>query len=497
MLILAEATKFLDLLPNFQGDCRHLHDILVIFPFLFSVIGLMWAALRMARSHSFNEIGILVTLMVVVILVQNLGVWGDVLNDAIAGIPQEMGWAGGGANPGNAWQIYARAIQRKWGTDSIGEGNKQLYDRAKNRQPLDNQGAPGINNNVHFTTYGYEKRGDPDWDKKSANGIGNHGNKLVAGTSLAISDDLVNQYGLGLGETVSITTSDGRTISGTYDDTTGYVPGTKTPLTGIVDLYDPNQQYANLSGVGISGLNGMGVQDTGGNKPAWWDVKGWLGKASEATQFAFWGVFVYGLSVCAAALMWLASLVQQVLLLLCYAISPIFIGMLAIPWLRGTASAFLMMFVSLCIWQLAWVLSDALVVALCDLAVNPQGSVGLSIANSGGGFGVWIALAFLVIFASILMPWAITKQFLAGHGALSGLLGASQAQLSNVQRQANSTYRSMVLGAGAMRSAGGSSGGGAGAKSSSPMGLPSSSNGSGGVNYAVRPGFQTQPAAKP
>jgi uncharacterized membrane protein YgcG len=134
---------------------------------------------------------------------------------------------------------------------------------------------------------------------------------------------------------------------------------------------------------------------------------------------------------------------------------------------------------------------------MVDMTVNPTSNTGLAFANALGGYGVWLLIAVLVLAASVLMPWAITKAFLSGEAGVSALIGGAQAQMNSAQRQANSMYRSMVLGAGAMRSSVGASGGGAGSGGSSPMGLPSSSNGSVGVNYAVRPGFQAQPSAKP
>ncbi len=61
---------------------------------------------------------------------------------------------------------------------------------------------------VQLTHYGYEKPGDPNYDSKSAQGIGAFGfdtapgslNNIGAGRAVGVSPDLVQQYNLQPGQ---------------------------------------------------------------------------------------------------------------------------------------------------------------------------------------------------------------------------------------------------------------------------------------------------------
>ena len=80
--------------------------------------------------------------------------------------------------------------------------------------------------------------GDTSPDSNSANGIGNHDNQLTAfnGNSgdAALTASAAQQYGVSIGQTFSVTGSNGQTYTLTYEDTA-------PESSSRIDIYDPNQ----------------------------------------------------------------------------------------------------------------------------------------------------------------------------------------------------------------------------------------------------------------
>jgi hypothetical protein len=499
-MILATAQDFVSLFPNFMAGCKTRHDQLVLITFILSVVGLMLSALTIWITGNISKyLMTLVRMAICIIMVIELPNWWNQINDAVTEIVNNTGFYADGGNPGGVFQDYLNAIRKKFGTDSAAQGNKQLYDSAKNRGTVDTVGNPSVYGGPMITHYAYPGDSTPDWN--SSHGIGNHDNKLVAGRSLALSKNIADTYGFMVGETISVTMADGRNFTGTYDDTVGNDPNTGQPLQNRIDIYDPENQYANLSGTGVTGLNGLGVQDTGDQN---WGgkVMGWItgfGKNTPdmLTSFII-APILYILSLGAVFILWVSSGIIQILAMIEIAISPIFIGLLMVPSLVSIASRFFLSFVALAVIPISYAICDLITKWLVDAAVNPTSNTGHAIVSAvGTSWGIWVALIIWVAGSSVFAPIMTFRILQMGHSGLSVVLGATASIPARVNSQANSMYRSAVLGAGAMRAAGGALGGGAGAKGSSPIGLPSSSNGSGGISYAVRPGFQTQPAAKP
>jgi hypothetical protein len=449
-LILLAESSFIDLLPNFAASAHKLHDLLLPVTFLLSVVGVMVGGYRAIHGGGLNVTGpLFIRLTIVSVLCTFMGTWGDMLNDGVRDLVAQTGLNASGANPGNAFEAYRSAIARRWGTDSASIGQQKVYDAAKGHEPLGSQGST----TTQITHYGYEMPGDPNYDSNSAAGIGNHNNQLVAGRSLAISNDIAQQYGLQVGETVSLTLANGQNITGTYDDTTGN-DANGQPLRGRVDLYDPQDQYGSLSGTGVTGLNGLGVQaPSQGLLGSIWSGIQNIGQ--DAVNVTIWGPLIYFFSLAAAGIMWLMSLIQQVLYALEIAISPIFIGYLMVPVLVSGATRFFLHFVALCCWPLGWAICDLITKALIDLATNPTKNVGQGMANlTGLGVAIWIVLGLFVIGSAFLAPWLITKAVLSGHSGVSALMGATAGVALAAPSQSASLYRSMVLGGSAMRSVG-------------------------------------------
>lgn len=500
-MIVATAQDFVSLFPNFMAGCKTLHDQLVFITFILSVVGLMLSALTIWITGNLSKyLMTLVRMAICIIMVIELPNWWNQINDAVTEIVNNTGFYADGASPGGVFQDYLNAIRRKFGTDSVAQGNKQLYDSVKSQQPVPTALGPGVNSGMKISRYGY--KGDSTPDHNSSVGIGAFGfdsqpGSLNPGKSLALSPDIVQQYGLRPGDSVQVQLSDGSTLLGQYADKTGDDPKTHLPLLGRVDIYDPQGQYTSIDGVAVTGINGMGAQDTGSSN-AGGGFMGWIKNTPDMLTSFIIGPVLYILSLGAVFILWVSSGIIQILAMIEIAISPIFIGLLMVPSLVSIASRFFLSFVALAVIPISYAICDLITKWLVDAAVNPTSNTGHAIVGAvGTSWGIWVALIIWVAGSSVFAPIMTFRILQMGHSGLSVVLGATASIPARVNSQANSMYRSAVLGAGAMRAAGGALGGGAGSNGSSAMGLPSSSNGSGGASYAVRPGFQTQPPSKP
>jgi len=103
------------------------------------------------------------------------------------------------------------------------------------------------------TTYGYEKKGEPNHDTNSSNGIGDHDNPLTKGTSVALSPEIksaAKQAGIKKGDMMYVHfEGQENPVLVRNDDTTS------KKLKGRVDFYNPdgeaNNPYQDMKVVGI------------------------------------------------------------------------------------------------------------------------------------------------------------------------------------------------------------------------------------------------------
>ncbi len=203
----------------------------------------------------------------------------------------------------------------------------------------------------------------------------------------------------------------------------------------------------NVNGTGTAATN-QNPQDQQSNPPS--GFLNWAGNVASNTgklfqtiamgadglAAAFMGVFVLICSMLGMLAMWLMSLLQQILVLVCIGISPIFLGCLLIPPLGQLAARFFTNYVALALWPLGWrianLVTKALIdlnlvtKALIDLAVNPSSNTGLGVFNFlGGGYVWWLGLGLWALFSSIAAPWLVTKALSAGENPMVALFGGS------------------------------------------------------------------------
>jgi P-type conjugative transfer protein TrbL len=94
---------------------------------------------------------------------------------------------------------------------------------------------------VILTHYGYEAPGTPNYDPNSAQGIGAFGfdtapgslNNIGAGRAVALSPDIVQQYGLQPGQSFNVQVAGGQMMTFVFADKTADY------LTGRIDVFDP------------------------------------------------------------------------------------------------------------------------------------------------------------------------------------------------------------------------------------------------------------------
>src|SRR5260221_810435 len=151
-----------------------------------------------------------------------------------------------------------------------------------------------------------------------------------------------------------------------------------------------------------------------------------IAMGADGLAAAFMGVFVLICSMLGMLAMWLMSLLQQILVLVCISISPIFLGCLVIPPLGQLAARFFTNYVALALWPLGWGIANLVTKALIDLAVNPSNNGGLGAFNFlGGGYVWWLGLGLWALFSSIAAPWCVTKALSAGENPMVALFGGS------------------------------------------------------------------------
>ncbi|MGA7127592.1 MAG: hypothetical protein WBZ19_14875, partial [Chthoniobacterales bacterium] len=318
-----------------------------------------------------------------------------------------------GVNPGNVLMSYEQALATKFGgiIDSSGSA-------ATAPPPGSNIASGGsTGGGVEITHYGYS--GDPNGDSNSRNGIGNHSNQLVSGVSLAFSPDLIREYHLQVGQTVTVTMANGQVLTGRFDDTTA------DWLTGRVDIYDPNNTVT-FSGEAVTQIDGAPAAagyDTGvARSPLTLFTTAAMGL--DGLPAFLLGFFVMVLCVIGMFLMWVLSLLQQLLGSVAIAVSPVFFGLLLVRGLDGIASRFLTGFVAICLWPLGWGIASLITNLLLDFALNTANNLGLGAVNYlSGGVLWWIGLGAWTIGSTLAAPWMISRQIAAGQPGIAALLG--------------------------------------------------------------------------
>jgi hypothetical protein len=165
-------------------------------------------------------------------------------------------------------------------------------------------------------------------------------------------------------------------------------------------------------------------KSTDGNQ-SWWDK---LFNFSTSIIESLMSVVFIILGWLASTIEWWAYILQSAILFIGYALSPIFIGMLAFPSLQNVGRNYLLNLLGIMIWPLGWGVAGLITQGMIDFMTDQSflssqsvsGALGYSLQNLMG-------LAFLGI-------WIIFSTIAAGNSAASSLLsGASAAAQKSAQ----------------------------------------------------------------
>jgi hypothetical protein len=137
----------------------------------------------------------------------------------------------------------------------------------------------------------------------------------------------------------------------------------------------------------------------------------------------------------ASVIEWWAYILQTAILFIGYALSPIFIGMMAFPSLRVTGGKYLFNLVGIMLWPLGWGVAGLITQGMIDFMTDQSflsASPGFGVVGSdlGYSFQNLMGVAFLgiwIIFSTIAAPTIIQKTITNGISAASGLISGAFA----------------------------------------------------------------------
>ena len=157
---------------------------------------------------------------------------------------------------------------------------------------------------------------------------------------------------------------------------------------------------------------------------SWWDILGQLSALS--LEGLITGVLWLFGNFTALLLFW-AYIIQKVILLMGYAISPLLIGFMAIPALRSTGHHFLLNLTGVLLWPLGWAMAALITQGILDFMTDP--SI-LFLDPSGFGYGLQTTfglavLAFWVLFSTVASPLLIQRVLTSGALMGAELLGGA------------------------------------------------------------------------
>ena len=138
--------------------------------------------------------------------------------------------------------------------------------------------------------------------------------------------------------------------------------------------------------------------------------------------------------------MWIVALLQSVLFYSEIAVAPLFAGFLLVRGFENLAKGFLLSFVAICFWPIAFLITGLVTKFIISMGVNTGNSAGVGAANALGMTYFWIiGLAVWVVFSSIAGPWIISKRVVAGASGLADMVVGAHSAAGKVYNFGQST----------------------------------------------------------
>jgi len=223
-------------------------------------------------------------------------------------------------------------------------------------------------------------------------------------------------------------------------------------IATITDNTVTNVLHANPSNVYQQYNQALQVQKSTTNQNSWWQK---LFNAGTSIFEALISGLLWIFGLLASVIVFYAYLVQKFILYLGYALSPIFIGFLAIRALNSIGTNYLLSLVGVMLWPLGWGAASLVTAGLITFMTDQSFLWNQSIGGAGGyAFQNFIGVAALgvwVIFSTIAAP--IVIQRVITHGIQAGA-----ALMSGVTTAATTAAASGFITAGTFRTGGGLAG---------------------------------------
>jgi type IV secretion system protein TrbL len=134
------------------------------------------------------------------------------------------------------------------------------------------------------------------------------------------------------------------------------------------------------------------------------------------------------ISYIALGIEWLVALLQSVLFYAEIAVAGLFVGFLLVPGLQNIAKGFLLSFVAISLWPIAFLIVGLVTKFVISIGINASNNGGVGAANEVGMSYFWlIVLALVVGVGSTVGPWWLSKRVVAGASGMADLLVGSVA----------------------------------------------------------------------
>jgi hypothetical protein len=184
-----------------------------------------------------------------------------------------------------------------------------------------------------------------------------------------------------------------------------------------------------------------------GNQSWWEKVVEWRASMVESLMTVAFAL----LGWIASAIMWWAYILQSAILFIGYALSPIFIGMIAFPSLQEVGRRYLLNLLGVMIWPLGWgvagLVTQGMLTFMTDrsfLSTSVVGNDLYSLQNLMGlaFLGIWL------IFSTIAAPILIQKSIITGSSIGAELFSGAFAAGRAAVAASASTFAAAGMGTG-------------------------------------------------
>ena len=188
----------------------------------------------------------------------------------------------------------------------------------------------------------------------------------------------------------------------------------------------------------------LAIQKSGNADKGWWD-KIW--SADAAIFEAIISGFMWLLGLLASVIVFYAYLVQKFILYIGYALSPIFVGFIAVRSLQSVGYQYVMGLVGVMLWPLGWGVASLLTNGLIDFMADqsflqvvggPLGNQAYSLQSLIGLAALAVWLIFSTIAAPVVLQTAISRGTQAGADLARGAAIAGGAAVTAGTSAANS-----------------------------------------------------------